>query len=136
MLCRNTYDRDYIAQSRDKIAAQLAAYKRVAATSDPAAVVDFEPLFLNNLVVVLDNLFVHRTRAIEGKDGNPCNEVRVLCNSVMQNGCVLEVEKSIKWNPAKSVLKLAPGDKIALSVAAFEELASAYFVDIEAKFGA
>jgi hypothetical protein len=29
---------------------------------------------------------MHRARAVEKKDGNALNEVRILCNSLMKNG--------------------------------------------------
>ena len=43
---------------------------------------EFEQRFFNDQVLILDNMFVHRLTGIEGKDGNPLNEVRVLCNSI------------------------------------------------------
>jgi len=46
-----------------------------------SAVASFEPLFFNNLVVVLDAFFVHRSRTPEGKHGNPMNELRMICTS-------------------------------------------------------
>lgn len=52
------------------------------------------------MVLALDQLFVHRARGIEGKDGNPLNEVRVLCTSIMANGGVLVKDSQIKLDPA------------------------------------
>src|SRR6266516_466385 len=100
MLGVKSYDQDYIDGCRSRIAAQLATYDDLtAATKDRSAVEAFEPLFFNNLVLVLDNLFVHRLRTVEGKDGNPANEVRVLCNSMLQNGGELAADSQIKLKP-------------------------------------
>jgi hypothetical protein len=78
---------------------QLAAYKTLlitarakAGTGNAAfnsAVASFEPLFFNNLVMVLDGFFVHRSRTLEGKDGNPLNEFRTICSSLLQNHGVM-----------------------------------------------
>lgn len=63
----------------------------------------FEQSFLANLVLVLDHFFVHRTRALEGKDGNALNEVRMLCDSILLNDSVMTANKTIKYDPARSV---------------------------------
>jgi hypothetical protein len=65
---------------------------------------------INNLTLVLDSYFVHRTRAIEGKDGNPLNEVRMLCNSILRSKGVLSADKTIKYEADTAVLKLRVGD--------------------------
>jgi hypothetical protein len=82
-------------------------------------------------------MFVHRLRVIEGKDGNPLNEVRVLCNSILLNGGKRQVEtlpewpmsggRSLKLPPEKSVLKLKVGDVVKLSEADFVRLSKAFF---------
>ena len=142
MLCVNSYTKNYINECRSRMESQLAAYKVLVAiatekTSKSAinsAVDSFEPLFFNNLVVVLDGFFVHRTRKIEGKDGNPLNEVRMLCNSILQNHGVLSADKTIKYNPAKSILKLQIGDEIKMIESDFALLFKAFFAEIETKF--
>ncbi len=91
MLCVNSYTKDYINECRSRMESQLAAYKVLVTTAREktsksainSAVDSFEPLFFNNLVVVLDGFFVHRSRTLEKKDGNPLNEVRMLCNSIL-----------------------------------------------------
>jgi len=144
MLCVNGYPHDYIDGCRSRIASQLAAYRAlitaagatrgVNSSALASAVDSFEPLLFSHLVLVLDGFFFHR-RTLEGKDGNPANEVRVLCNSVLQNGGVMIADKTIKLNPAKSVLKLQVGDKIALTEADFARLSKAYFAEIKSRFG-
>ena len=94
----------------------------------------FEPQFFNNLVLVLDTLFVHRTRALEKKDGNPLNDVRVLSNSLLQNEGVLLADKTIKLDAAKSVLGYRVGDEIRLNEADFHGLSTAFFSEIESKY--
>jgi hypothetical protein len=95
---------------------------------------EFDLLFFRNLVVLLDAMFVHRTRAREGKDGNPLNEVRMLCDSVLKSGCVLTANSSIKYDPTKTVLGLHIGNDIEISEAAFKRLALAFFAEVETKF--
>jgi hypothetical protein len=76
----NSYDKKYIDGCRSKIASQISAYKEPVATARglcesgrtrlDSAVEAFEPVFFNNMALVLDNYFVHRSRTIEGKDGS------------------------------------------------------------------
>jgi len=84
--------------------------------------------------VVLDRCFVHRLRGVECKDGNPLNEVRMLCDSVIENKGVLRADKTIKYEPETSVSKLAVGDSIALDQATFTALCDAFFAEIQRKF--
>jgi hypothetical protein len=86
------------------------------------------------MVIVLAHLFVHRLRTVEGKDGNPLNEVRVLADSLMLHDGVLSIDKSIRLSPDKTVLKYHRGDRIKLSEADFVALSQAYFSEIEAKY--
>jgi len=68
------------------------------------------------------------------KDGNPLNEVRMLCNSMMTNHNILGADKTIKYDPAKSVLKYRFGDQIKLNEADFTRLSGAFFAEIERKY--
>ena len=139
MLGVGTYDQDYIDKCRERVAAQVAAYEALAAAARSGAngrpAIDaFEPLFFNNMVLVLDALFVHRLRNKEGKDGNAVNEVRVLSASLTGNDGVLAVPKSIKLDPERTILHHAPGDAIALDADAFQRLAEGYFEGIEERY--
>ena len=90
MLGMKTYPKPYIAACRARVDADLSAYRK---HSGKTASRDFEARFFNNEVLLLDYMFVHRLTGVEGKDGNPLNEVRVLCNSLLLNGGKLQVEK-------------------------------------------
>ena len=137
MLAVKTYPQDHIDACRTLMDAQLSSYEALKATSKAtgaAAEKTFEPLFLNHLVVVLDGYFMHRTRAVEGKDGNPLNEVRMLAVSVLDNGGVLAADKTIKYTPDTSVTGLAVGDEIRLDLDSFTRLVRAYFAELETRF--
>ena len=82
----------------------------------------------------MDSHFVHRGRAAEMKDGNPLNEVRMLCDSIMNNRSVLRADKTISYDVSKSVLKVDIGDEIKLNETDFKRLSSAYFTEIEKKY--
>ncbi|SRR6266478_2359462 len=111
MLCVNNYAQKYIDECRSRVAAQVSAYQALVATArnqaandEPplnAAIEAFEPHFFNNIVLALDSYFVHRARAIEKKDGNPLNEVRMLCNSITPKVPVNFAEKMSLTNIVK-----------------------------------
>jgi hypothetical protein len=113
---------------------QVGAYRVLAKSARSSAVETFEPLFFNNLVLVLEGSFAHRLRGREGKDGNALNEVRMLSQSILQNGGVLARDATIRYDARRSVLKLAFGDEIRLNEADFVRLCRAYFSEIERRF--
>lgn len=142
MLGMKTYPKAYIDRCRARIAANLKAYReQVGDKPDP----DFEARYFNDQVLLLDYMFVHRLSGIEGKDGNPLNEVRVLCNSLLLNDGKLQVEKLPDWPasavsslklPAEtSVLKLERGDEVRLSEADFRRLSKAFFDELVTRYG-
>jgi hypothetical protein len=142
MLGRKSYTQEELDHAKTAIDQQLAAYKTLVkaidgATSDPnvaSALEDFEPLFFNNMTLVLDRYFVHRLRIVTGKDGNPLNEVELLSDSLMSNDGILRGNNVIKLVPDQSVLKLHVGDRISVGAAQFGRLSKAFFAEIEARF--
>ena len=135
MLGIRNYTQEYIDACRSKLKRDLAAYSTLAsAPNNHPAAQAFEPTFFNNMVLVLDHFFVHRLRTVEGKDGNPLNEVRILCDSMLLNNNKMSSDKAIKLSPEKSVLKHQVGDEIKLTEADFLRLSEAFFAEIETKF--
>jgi len=141
MLGMKKYSKHYIDACAARVHADLRAYRKQVRKAPSK---DFEVRFFNDQVLLLDHMFVHRLTGIEGKDGNPLNEVRVLCNSILLNRCKLQVDKlpgwpmsagpSIKFPPGNSVLKLRVGDDVKLSEADFVRLCKAFFAEIEKKY--
>jgi hypothetical protein len=141
MLGRKDYTQEELDNARKRIGEQLASYHAVAAgigaSGDgkaAAALDDFEAPFANNMLLVLDRLFVHRLRVVSGKDGNPLNEVELLAESLMNNHGVFRGNNVVKYIPEQSVVKLNYGDAIRLTVDDFERLSTAFLAEIEAKF--
>jgi hypothetical protein len=136
------YPKAYIAACRGRIDANLRAYREEVGQGVSK---EFEARFFNDQVLLLDYMFVHRLSGIEGKDGNPLNEVRVLCNSILLNQGKLQVERLPGWPnsavasltlpPEKSVLRLKAGDEIKLNRDDFARLAKAFFDELEKKYG-
>jgi hypothetical protein len=141
MLGRKTYTQEELDRAQAAMAAQVTAYRNlvdaVASGTDTKAGVAleaFEPLFFNNLTVALDRFFVYRLRVVTGKNCNPINEVELIAASVMADNGVLQGSNVIKYRPEESVLQLAVGDPIRLTVDDFERLAEAFFAVLERKF--
>jgi hypothetical protein len=141
---RKNYTQEEIEQGRATIGQQLAAYKKLARVVDSgasdkttvAALESFEALFFNNMALVMDRYFVHRLAGpdYEGKDGNPLNEVRIVCDSLINNNGIMRGDKQIKLVPERSVLKLNVGDRINLTSEQFERLSAAFFDELERRF--
>jgi hypothetical protein len=140
VLGRKSYTHEEVDHCKAAIAEQLAAYRKLvkATAGSPGtkkvAFAAFEPLFFDNLLLALDRYFVHRIRPVTGKDGNPLNEVEMLCDSLMNNNGVLRGSTVIKLIPDQSVLKLQIGDPIRLTEEQFVALSTAFFADLERKF--
>lgn len=116
-----------------RIDSDVAAYRNFAAagTAPRAEVEPLETAYFTNLVLFLDYLFVHRLAGTEGKDGNPLNEVRMSCNSILnsrplvqqyggRSTAVMVPEKTIKYSAEKSILGYQLGDEIRINEEQFE----------------
>src|SRR6266571_2343380 len=136
------YPKDYIAACRARVDADLRAYRSQAGKTPSK---EFEARFFNDQVLLLDYMFVHRLTGTEGKDGNPLNEVRILCNSILLNRGKVQVDRLPGWPnsasmgmalpPEKSVLRLKVGEEVRLNEADFVRLSKAFFAELEKKFG-
>lgn len=142
MLGRKEYTQQELDQAETAVAQQLMAYRKLVKALDGAsahrkvqsALDAFEPLLFNNMTLVLDRYFVHRLRAVAGKDGNALNEVELMSDSLMNNGGELRGNKVIRYVPDQSVLKLDIGERIELNAVQFERLAKAFFAEIKSRF--
>lgn len=139
---RTSYSAHEIEHAKSTINAQLKAYRAVADAAEinpndedlNEAVDDFNSLFFNNLTLVLDRFFVHRDGATAGTDGNPLNELGLICNSLMCHEGVFTVGAELKYLRDTSVVKLAPGDNVNLNVDEFTRLSAAVFIELDEKF--
>jgi hypothetical protein len=134
MLGEKTYPTEYVDACRAAVREHLTAYDALGLPAAKRA--GFERGYVHQLVLALDNHFTHRLRGAEGKDGNPLNEVRMLCTSIRSGAGVLEQDPTIRWNAGASVLGLAVGDPLDVAVADFARLADAFFDEIEKRFPA
>jgi hypothetical protein len=134
MLGRKDYTQEELTSCKVAIGAQLEAYGEVEAAVGSDALAAFEGPFFNHMVLALDRYFVHRVRAVSGKDGNPLNEVELIVDSLMIHDGVLHGMNVITYAPGESVLGLEIGDRISLTREQFERLSGAFLAEIERKF--
>jgi hypothetical protein len=144
VLSINSYTREYVDGCRSSVEMTLAAYENLVAAAKASGSADdaplefatssFEPPFCHHLVLALDGYFGHRARNVEGKDGNPLNEVRILCGSLMHNDGRMAADKTIKMKPEESVLGYRVGDEIRLDPSDFARLSTAFFAEIESRY--
>ena len=118
MLGRKTYTREELDRAKAAVDLQLAAHRRLTeAVADAKgrdagpALEDFDSLFFNNMTLVLDRHFVHRLRTATGKDGNPLNEVELICESLLNHDGIFRGNKVIKYVPGESIVGLSPATR-------------------------
>jgi hypothetical protein len=58
----------------------------------------------------------------------------MLSKSIINDRGAMAADKTIKYNPSKSVLKIAVGEEIRLNESGFVQLLAAFFSELEAKF--
>jgi hypothetical protein len=142
MLGRKDYTPEELEHARSAVEQQLAVYRRLVDAIDAApptpelasALEALEPLYFNNMAIVLDRYFVHRIRVVAGKDGNPLNEIELISDSLINHDGMLRGNNVIKLIPDQTVVKLEIDDRIRLSAAQFERLAHAFLEEIDARF--
>jgi hypothetical protein len=135
MLGRKTFTPDEIERARRALDAHLGAVRGAMAALDAGPVRDaLERESATTALLALDRAFVHRVRVASGKDANPVNEVELLVESLLDHGGVLTTNKVIKYSPEQTVLGVAPGAEIVLSVDDLERLGAAFFPEMEKRF--
>ena len=77
-----------------------------------------------------DRLFVHRIRAVSGKDGTALNEVELLTESIMTTAG----NNVLKYGSEKAVVGIAVGNWIALTAEQFDALHRVFLDELERKF--
>jgi hypothetical protein len=134
MLAQKTYPTDHIDRCRTAMSERIAAYQAALENTKVPQRAAFEKLYCRDVVVLLDAWFMHRTRAVEGKDGNPANEVRMLAASIIHHDNVLVADPTIRYRASDSVTGLAIGDEINITMEQVGQLATAYLETIGERF--
>ena len=131
-----------VAATRADFAAQLAAYRHLIAAASKAsgmslaridaALAAFEPGYFNNLLVALAARFAPLGHGSAATPGDACDEVRLLVAAIVSNDGVLAADGASGYDPARSVLRIDAGDRVALNADDFATLSAAFLAEIEA----
>jgi hypothetical protein len=129
-----------IEAARAELAAVVASYRALVGAASKAsgaslpridaALAGFEPGFFNNLLVALD-------ARIERRAGEPAAvaEVRLLADAVKAHGGTLAADPAHAYDADASLLRLEPGDRVALGADDFEALCAAFLDALDAAPG-
>ena len=125
--------------ARAEIDAQIKAYRDLVGAASKAsgmsltridaALAAFEPAFFNNLLIALDARFRERRDG-----GNASVEVALLAASLLHHGGVLTPDAAGQYDADEAVLRIDPGERIALNADDFEALCAAFLGEIETTF--
>ena len=125
--------------ARAGIDAQIKAYRDLVGAASKAsgmsltridaALAAFEPAFFNNLLIALDARFRERRAG-----GKASAEVALLATSLLHHGGVLTTDAAGQYDADEAVLRIDPGERIALNADDFEALCAAFLGEIEAGF--
>jgi hypothetical protein len=135
---RKDYIQEKFEHGKASIHAQLAEYKQpvreIASGKGATALKNIGGLFFNFMPLVLDHFYVHRLRMVTGKDGNPLDQVEMICDSLMNNNGIFHDSIVNKYIPDQPVVKPHVGDKMSLSADEFERLSAAFIAEWKCKF--
>lgn len=128
-----TFSPSAFAAARAKVAADVAAFRSFAAAVAPEHRADVEARWFANALVALDARFAHRDPSLEGVDGNPIHEVRLLVTALLRDRPPAEVSPG-RYSTAAAVLALALDQPVALAADPFRALAEAYLQELEGRY--
>ncbi len=135
-----SFTRASLQACRDDVAAQIQAYRDLVGAASKAsgmslvridaALAAFEPAFFGNLLVALDARFASRPTAI-----GVSSEVRLLASALIRGGGLLRPDPAIPYDADASVLRIDPGERVALNGDDFEALCAAFLASLESTAG-
>jgi len=128
-----TFPPSVFAAARAKVAADVAAFQSFAPALAPELRAGVEARWFANALVALDARFAHRDPSLEGADGNPIHEVRLLVTALLRDRTPADVPPG-RYRPAASVLGLALDQPVVLAADPFRALAEAYLQELEGRY--
>jgi hypothetical protein len=134
-------EQDYVDACRSRSETQAAMFREVAQAARDhgdadvdlleGALASLEYEYFNNMLIVLEGYFGERSRALVGR-GGAVDEVRAVVRSLMEDGGTFVPDPRSPLDPTRTVLRLAPGDPIRLTLQQYMRLADAFFRQVEA----
>ncbi|MBW8757537.1 MAG: hypothetical protein JF586_08000 [Burkholderiales bacterium] len=131
-----TFTHASIQACRAELAAQVQAYRDLVGAASKAsgmslaridaALAAFEPAFFGNLLVALDARFARRARG-----AGASAEVALLAAALLHHGGVLQRDAALPGDADTSLLRIEPGDRVALNADDVETLAAAFLAELD-----